>query len=140
MIRDIENGEAAPRSLIEEWNLEPLQNLRIKRHEHRKTTRAIAQPNEIKTIIDDRERKARTDLERGRDRYGHGGLQLAIGEKAMGRVKWQGPVLVCPNNQRRKVAEEIVGCIQITARFRPDVGKIPVVKTRTIISQQRLRF
>src|SRR6266496_3632535 len=81
-------------------------------------------------------------IEKGKpERISNAGvIVMAMGAKAMGCVEWQGPVLVCPNNQRWKVTEKIIGCIQITARFRPDVRKVPVVKTLIIISQQRLRF
>ena len=114
MVCDIEDRGPGAYSLVEERHFEALQDLDIDGHKGGKPSSLIALADEFEAIIDVRKRKAGSNFHRRRNGQSIWSLEFSIGEKTMRRVERQRPVLVLPNDQRRKITEKIIRRVQIS--------------------------
>ena len=111
VVRDVENDHTCAHTLIEEWNSEAFEDRCIEREECRKAS-TVARADEIEPLVNERERKTRANLQCRHHRDAEGRLHFTVGQETMRYVERQHSKLVWPNHKSRKVAEEIIRCVQ----------------------------
>jgi len=117
VVSDVEDGDTGASALIKKGDLKALEDLRIKREIHRKTSGLILRADYVKPLIDQREWKAGANLQRWRDRDFPPCFYFSVGKKTMRHVERKRSVLVRPNDESRKIAKKIVRRVQIAARL-----------------------
>src|SRR4029078_1839410 len=86
------------------------------------------------------ERKARSNLDQGRDVDIVAHSQLAIAKESLRRVKGLWPVLGGPHYERRKIAEKVINRIKIASSLGPHVRSVPRARPRVVIDCDELQL
>ena len=107
VVSSVKNGRADSRSPSAHpgddlWCGETFRALHGERQKCWEAPRLVAWADKIQAFINEGERKARSNLDQGRDVDFVAHSQLAIGKESVRRVKGLWPVLVPPHYERRK--------------------------------------
>src|SRR5438093_4488378 len=94
------------------WYGKTLRNLHVDGKECRKASRPVACANKIQSLIDEGERKTRSNLDQRRDVDVVAHPQLTISEEPMRGVKRLRPILVPAHYERGKITEEIINGVE----------------------------
>src|SRR6267154_2223049 len=139
VVGDVEDYDTGARLLVQKWNLEALKHRRIQREKCRKAG-MVARADEIETIVDERERKPRSNFEGRHDADLERHFDFSISKEPMWRVKRQRPVLIWPHHQDGHVAEEIICRVQAAPGARPNISNVPIMKALAVVEGDRLKF
>src|SRR5438128_5948736 len=134
----VKKGQAESRPAAAEpgnqfWYGKTFCNLHVDGKKCRKASRLVACANKIQSLIDERERKTRSNLDQWRDVDVVAHPQLTVGEQPMRRVKRLRPVLIPAHHERGKITEEIINGVEVATSVGPHVRGVPQADARVVI-------
>jgi len=145
VVSGVKNGHADSRSPSSNpgdglWYGETFRALHGERQKCWEAPRLVAWADKIQAFINEGERKARSNLDQGRDVDIVAHSQLAIGKESVRRVKGLWPILVPPHYERRKIAEKVINRVKIAPSLGPYVRSVPRARPRVVIDCDELQL